>query len=214
VPRGLFLIKWSDIVGGTVFMKYPEDLEIPENVVQQIQISHDFIESNITIKEENWNSLSYSNPNKEIVSVLVLDKFDDASDYKSILEEFSKELDMDLTKEELQERMESFFDLSLHAFRARDEVISKLSNELADLKGFEFDINKKIEFLSSKKFIDVKTKVLLLLLVHDTLNYKELKNRIESSDAWLEKVLLKLKKMKLIKADETKNKDKRYYITF
>ncbi|MGV9172951.1 MAG: hypothetical protein ACOC44_19715 [Promethearchaeia archaeon] len=195
-------------------MKYPEDLEIPENVVQQIQISHDFIESNITIKEENWNSLSYSNENKELVTVLVLDRFDDASDYKSILEEFSNELDMDLTKEELKERLEKFYELSLNAFRARDEVISKLSNELAALKDFEFDINKKIEFLSSKKFIDVKTRILLLLLIHESLTYEQLKNRIETSESWLEKVIKKLRRMKLIKSDENDDEEKSYYITF
>ncbi|MFO8020554.1 MAG: hypothetical protein R6U96_18170 [Promethearchaeia archaeon] len=208
------MIKWSDIVGGTVYMKYPEDLEIPENVVQQIQISHDFIESNITIKEENWNSLSYSNENKEIVSVLVLDRFDEASDYKSILEEFSNELDMDLTEEELEERLEKFFKSSLNAFRARDEVISKLSNELADLKNFEYEINKKIEFLTSKKFLDVKTKIMLLLLIHEELSFDHIKARIETSERWLTKVIKKLERMDLIDSHKRKDEDKKYYLTF
>ena len=41
-------------------MKYPENLEIPENIVQQIQISHNFVESHITIEEKNWNSNLFS----------------------------------------------------------------------------------------------------------------------------------------------------------
>ncbi|MHA1782190.1 MAG: hypothetical protein ACTSUL_02070, partial [Promethearchaeota archaeon] len=74
-------------------MKYPDDLEIPLNVVQQIQISHNFVESYITIEEKDWNSISYYNDKKDIIIVLVLDKYDEAQDYTVILDEFKKELE-------------------------------------------------------------------------------------------------------------------------
>ena len=74
-------------------MKFPENLEIPDNVVQQIQISHNFVESYITIEEKDWNSISYYNENKEIIIVLALDKYDDSSDYTIILDEFKKEIE-------------------------------------------------------------------------------------------------------------------------
>ena len=67
-------------------MKFPEDLDVPDNVVQQIQISHNFVESYITIEEKDWNSISYYNENKEIIIVMVLDKYDDSSDYSVILD--------------------------------------------------------------------------------------------------------------------------------
>ena len=82
-------------------MKYPEELDIPDNIVQQIQISHNFIESYITIEEKNWSSISYYNEEKDIIIVLVLDKYDDSSDYTIILDEFKKELQLDLKEKEL-----------------------------------------------------------------------------------------------------------------
>ena len=87
-------------------MKFPETLEVPDNVVQQIQISHNFVESYITIEEKNWNSISYYNENKEIIIVLVLDRFDDASDYTVILDEFKKELELELKETKLKEHLE------------------------------------------------------------------------------------------------------------
>ena len=80
-------------------MKYPEALEIPTNIVQQIQISHNFIESYITIEEKDWNSISYYNEKKDVIIVLVLEKFDDASDYTIILDEFKRELDLEIKEE-------------------------------------------------------------------------------------------------------------------
>ena len=88
------MIKWDEVLGGNIYMKFPEDLEVLDNAVQQIQISHNFIESYITIEEKNWNSISYYNENREIIIVLVLDKYDDASDYTVILDEFKKELEL------------------------------------------------------------------------------------------------------------------------
>ena len=95
-------------------MKYPEDLETPLNVVQQIQISHNFVESYIITNEENWNSLSFYNPDKEIVIVLVLDKFDDGHDYKEVLNNFNKELEKHASSEEkMKVHLEKVYNLSL-----------------------------------------------------------------------------------------------------
>jgi D-hexose-6-phosphate mutarotase len=123
-------------------MKFPENLVIPDNVVQQIQISHNFVESYITIEEKDWNSISYYNENKEIIIVLSLDKYDDASDYTVILDEFKKELELELKEDSLKEHLERIYNLSLNVFRTRDEVIGKLSNEVAHLKTMEYDLRK------------------------------------------------------------------------
>jgi len=90
-------------------MKFPDDLEVPENVVQQIQISHNFVESYITIEEKNWNSISYYSESKEIIIVLVLDKYDDSSDYTVLLDEFKRELGIDEgeTTEDLEYTLET-----------------------------------------------------------------------------------------------------------
>jgi D-hexose-6-phosphate mutarotase len=111
------LIKWDEILGGNIYMKHPNDITIPDNVVQQIQISHNFVESYITIEEKNWNSISYYNENKEIIIVLVLDKYDDSSDYTVILDEFKKELELELNEDRLKEHIERIYNLSLKVFR-------------------------------------------------------------------------------------------------
>ncbi|TFG25733.1 MAG: hypothetical protein EU533_00865 [Promethearchaeota archaeon] len=179
-------------------MKYPEDLEIPTNIVQQIQISHNFIESYITIEEKNWNSISYYNENKDIIIVLALEKFDDASDYTIILDEFKRELDLDIKEERLKRHLKEKYDLSLKVFRTRDEVISKLSNEVAQLKTHEYDLKKRFDKISQSDHLKVKSKIQILLTINDQLSYTELKKAINTSTRWLNEVLKSLLKNNLI----------------
>ncbi|MCK4481168.1 MAG: hypothetical protein KAV01_11615, partial [Candidatus Lokiarchaeota archaeon] len=86
MPNGIFLIRWDEVEGGMIYLKYPEDLEISNPAVQQITISHNFTESYIITEEKNWKSVSYYNENKEIIIVLVLSRYDDGDDYLEILE--------------------------------------------------------------------------------------------------------------------------------
>jgi hypothetical protein len=165
-------------------MKYPEDLEINSNVVQQIQISHNFVESYITIEEKDWNSISYYNENKDIIIVLVLDKYDDASDYTIILDEFKKELELDIKEERLKRHLEEKYDLSLKVFRTRDEVIAKLSNEVAHLKTLEYDLKKRFDKIARSDHLKVKSKIQFLLAVNDQVSYDEIKKTINTSSRW------------------------------
>jgi len=206
---GIFLIKWDEIIGGTVYLKYPPDLEIPENVVQQIQISHDFIESQITIKEKDWNSISYYNEDKQIITVLILDKYADSSDYMGLLEEFNKALDQDATDEELLDHMEKI--LSTEVFRTRDEVIAKLSNEVAELKMREYDLDRKFEKIINIDAIGVKGKIIALLALKDHLTYEEMRKGINTSKRWLETVLNTLSKNDIIGYNSEK---RTYYLKF
>jgi hypothetical protein len=198
MPIGIFLIKWDEILGGTIYMKYPEDLEIPTNVVQQIQISHNFVESYITIEEKDWNSISYYNSSKDIIIVLALDRYDDASDYTVILDEFKKELDMNIQEDRLKRHLKEKYDLSLKVFRTRDEVISKLSNEVAQLKTLEYDLVKRFEKIAKSDHLKVKSKIQFLLAINDEVPYKELQKNIDTSKRWLNNVLETLVKNKLI----------------
>jgi len=186
-------------------MKYPNDVAIPDNVVQQIQISHNFVESYITIEEKNWNSISYYNENKEIIIVLVLDKYDDSSDYTVILDEFKKELELELNEDKLKEHIERIFNLSLKVFRTRDEVIAKLSNEVAQLKTLEYDLEKKFEKISKSDHLKVKSKIQFLLAINDEMKYEDIKKSINTSKRWLDSVLDTLSKNKIIKYDNEKD---------
>jgi hypothetical protein len=179
-------------------MKFPENLEVPDNVVQQIQISHNFVESYITIEEKNWNSISYYNENKEIIIVLVLDKYDDGSDYTVILDEFKKELELELKETKLKEHLERIFKLSLNVFRTRDEVIGKLSNEVAQLKTSEYDLKKRFEKIAQSNHLKVKSKIQFLLAINNEMEYKELRNSIDTSKSWLDDVLKTLSKNNIV----------------
>ena len=190
-------------------MKFPEGLEIPDNVVQQIQISHNFIESYITIEEKNWTSISYYNENREIIIVLVLDKYDDGSDYTVVLDEFKKELELELNETELKKHLERIYNLSLNVFRTRDEVIGKLSNQVAHLKTMEFDLRKRFEKIVKADHLKVKSKIQFLLAVTNEMNYKEIRKSIDTSKNWLDKVLETLTQNKIIGYD---NKKDTYYL--
>ena len=186
-------------------MKYPNDVAIPENVVQQIQISHNFVESYITIEEKNWNSISYYNENKEIIIVLVLDKYDDSSDYTVILDEFKKELELEINEDRLKEHIERIYNLSLKVFRTRDEVISKLSNEVAQLKTLEYDLTKRFALILKSDQLKVKSKIQFLLAIKDEVKYSELRKSINTSKKWLDSVLDTLSKNKIVKYDSEKD---------
>ena len=192
-------------------MKYPDELDISDNIVQQIQISHNFIESYITIEEKNWSSISYYNEKKDIIIVLVLDKYDDSSDYTIILDEFKKELQLDLKEKDLRWHLERIFNLSLKVFRTRDEVIAKLSNEVAQLKTLEYDLKKKFAKIADSDHLKVKSKIQFLLAINDELSYDELKKAINTSNRWFDEVLKTLLQNKIIAYDHEKDS---YYLLF
>lgn len=199
------------MIGGNIYLKYPEDFEIPDNVVQQIQISHNFVESYITIEEKDWNSISYYNENKEIIIVLALDKYDDASDYTVILDEFKKELDLDIKEDKMKKHLKEKYDLSLKVFRTRDEVISKLSNEVAQLKTFEYDWKKRFEKIAKSNHLKVKSKIQFLLAINEEMEYCELCQNLDTSKNWINSVLETLMKNKIIGYN---NENDSYYLQF
>jgi len=192
-------------------MKYPPDLIIPDNIVQQIQISHNFVESYITIEETNWNSISYYNEDKEVIIVLILDKYDDGSDFVVILDEFKKELELDLSEENLKEHLERIYNLSLNVLGTRDEVISKLSNELAQLKTSEYDLTKRFDKIAKSDHLKVKSKIQFLLAINEEVKYDQLRKSIDTSKRWLDSVLETLIKNNIIGYN---NKKDSYYLMF
>lgn len=205
------MITFDRIVGGEIYLKFPDILEIPINIIQQIQISHNFSESYIITEEKTWNSVSFYNSDKEIVIVLVLDKFDEGNDYLSVLEEFNKDLYKYENENELKEQLERQFQFSLEVFRTRDEVIAKLSNEVAQLKMKVYDLEKRFEKAIKSDHLKVKSRILFLLSVYDELSFKEIKKQVKTSKRWLENVIENLVKNELVEYDTNKNT---YYINF
>ncbi|MFX0081650.1 MAG: hypothetical protein ACFE94_07850 [Candidatus Hodarchaeota archaeon] len=194
------MIKWDEVIGGTVYMRYPEDLEIPDPIVQQITISHNFTESHIITEEKDWNSVSYYNENKEMIIVLVLkpSSLDDGNDYIELLEDFNKELDKELNEDTLKIRLETMFSASLEAFQTTDAVIYKLSNEVALLRTKEYDIEERFKKVQNSDHLPVKSKILFILAVNDGLSFEKIKNSVNTSNKWLKSVLETLVKTKVI----------------
>ncbi len=205
MPNGIFLIRWDEVEGGIIYLKYPENLEIPNPVVQQITISHNFTESYIITEEKNWNSVSYYNENKEIIIVLVLSKYDDGNDYLEILEKFNQEIDLELDEQKLKKHLETMFHISLDAFRTTDEVISKLSNEVAYLKTREYDFEVKFNAITNSNHLSVKGKILFLLAIKDTVSIEDFKKVINTSNRWLFNVLETLVKSETVGYNPEKN---------
>jgi len=113
-----------------------------------------------------------------------------------VVEEFNRELEKGLSKEELLKQMKRC--LNIDVFRTRDEVISKLSNEVAQLKMLEYDYERKFKFLTSLDILSVKGKVLILLAANESLSFNQIKNHIKTSKKWLESVIETLIKNNLI----------------
>ncbi|MEJ2250570.1 MAG: adenylyl-sulfate kinase [Candidatus Lokiarchaeota archaeon] len=194
-------IEWSDIMGGQVLMRYPENLDIADNMVQQIQISHNFTESYIINEEKEWNSISFYNEDKELIIVLVLDKYDDGTDFIPILEEFNKQVDSfdtEINGKDLKKRLKELFNFSFNVFRTRDEVISKLSNEVAQLKTRQYDYHKKFERIIDSNHLPVKAKLQFLLSINEYLTIEEIEEKIDTSRNWLKNVIETLVKNDII----------------
>jgi len=211
MPKGIFLIKWDEILGGTIYSKYPEDLKIPEKTVQSIQISHNFTESYIITEEKNWNSASFYNPKKEIVIVLVLEKYDEGNDFLVVLEEFNKELEKDLEEEELKSELKRMFNFSQTVFRTRDEVFTKLSNELADLKMKAFFYERKFNKIIESDQLNSKEKILYLLSIKDEVNIEDLSKLTYTNEKYTKEIIDSLVKENIIGFNSKKNT---YFIIF
>ncbi|MBY8985147.1 MAG: hypothetical protein KGD65_08780 [Candidatus Lokiarchaeota archaeon] len=213
MPTGIFLIKWDEVIGGVVYMRYPETLEIPDPIVQQITISHNFTESYIISEEKQWNSVSYYNENKEMIIVLVLSRYDAGNDFippqSSLLEEFNKELDKEITEEKLRIRLETLFKSSLDAYRTTEAVMTKLSNEVAQLRTKEYDFELKFGLIAKSDHLPVKSKILFLLAINDGLSLEDLKKSVKTSATWLRNVLETLLKNNVIGYNSQKDV---YYI--
>ena len=125
--------------------------------------------------------------------------------------DFKKELELDISDEKLKRHLKEKYDLSLKAFRTTHEVISKLSNEIAQLKTMEYDLKKKFEKIAKSNHLKVKSKIQFLLAINDELAYRDLKRNINTSKSWLNSVIETLLKNNIIGYNVKKDT---YYLIF
>ncbi len=203
MPKGIFLIDWDEFEGGVISLKYPEDLEVPPNFVQLLQISHSFNPGIMNIKEDDFNGLSLGNEELQKVTVLILTKFEDAEDFKEILmlinDVVSKHSD-----DRLLEEIERLFMASQSVFRAREAVLTKLADEVTALKNTEIDIRQSMEWFIKHENNSPKKKILFILLRYGSLTFNEIKNYSEINNEELHGVLDEMIKESLIKQKKEK----------
>jgi biotin operon repressor len=201
--KGVALIEWDVVEGGKLSMKYPKDLVVPENIVQQIQLAHNFSNSYIITEEQNWNSISFYNEDEETIVLLVLGKYDDGSDYISVLDEFNKEIETGVKGEKLKAQLKKIYTHSLDVFRTRDEVVSKLCEDLSSTKTELFKLEQKLDHLFASDVFQLRDKILLLFAQRDYISVEELCRVLgDVKEKKVRKIIKKLQKKSLLVHDD------------
>jgi len=211
MPEGIFIIDWDAFEGGVISLKYPEDLDIPENFVQLLQISHSFNPGVMNIKEEDFNGLSLGNEELQKVTVLILTKFEDAEDFKEILF-LINDVVTKHSGDNLLEEIERLFMTSQSVFKAREAVLNKLANEVNSLKNIEIDIRQSMDWLIRHEEKSQKKKILFILLRHGPLLEEDIEKYSDLSHEDLLKYLNEMEKEQLIALKKGKYKSMIHYI--
>jgi len=211
MPEGIFIIDWDEFEGGVISLKYPIDLEIPENFVQLLQISHSFNPGVMNIKEEDFNGLSLGNEELQKVTVLVLTKFEDAEDFKEILS-LINDVVAKHSGDNLLEEIERLFMTSQSVFKAREAVLNKLANEVNSLKNIEIDIRQSMDWFIRHETNFPKKKILFILLRYGPLILEEIEKHSDFSHEDLLKYLEEMEKEQLISLKKGKYRSMIHYI--
>ena len=211
MPEGIFIIDWDEFEGGVISLKYPEDLEIPENFVQLLQISHSFNPGVMNIKEEDFNGLSLGNEELQKVTVLTLTKFEDAEDFKEILS-LINDVVAKHSGDNLLEEIERLFMTSQSVFKAREAVLNKLANEVNSLKNIEIDIRQSMDWFIRHETNFPKKKILFILLRYGPLILEEIEKHSDFSHEDLLKYLEEMEKDQLISLKKEKYRSMIHYI--
>jgi hypothetical protein len=211
MPEGIFIIDWDEYEGGVISLKYPADLDIPENFVQLLQISHSFNPGIMNIKEEDFNGLSLGNEELQKVTVLILTKFEDAEDFKEILS-LINDVVAKHSDDDLLEEIERLFMTSKSVFKAREAVLNKLANEVNSLKNTEIDIRQSIDWFIRHEEKSQKNKILFILLRYGPLYEEEIEKYSDLSNEDLLKYLKEMEKDQLIALKKGKYKSMIHYI--
>ncbi|MHA1473674.1 MAG: hypothetical protein ACTSQ5_00660 [Promethearchaeota archaeon] len=211
MPEGIFIIDWDEYEGGVISLKYPENLDIPANFVQLLQISHSFNPGIMNIKEEGFNGLSLGNEELQKVTVLVLTRFEDAEDFKEILS-LINDVVAKHSGDNLLEEIERLFMTSQSVFKAREAVLNKLANEVNSLKNIEIDIRQSMDWFIRHETNSPKKKILFILLRYGPLILEEIEKYSEFSHEDLLKYLEEMEKDQLISLKKGKYRSMIHYI--
>jgi len=127
MPLGICIINWDVNEGGSIGLRHPESLNVPDNIVQILQISHNFTPGVLHIRESNFNALSFGKEEHQKVIVLVLSIYEDSEDFKGIIEQLNQVVSDNPDESQLLGELKRVFELSQSVFKAREAVMMKLA---------------------------------------------------------------------------------------
>ncbi len=206
MPQGLVLISWDEFEGAQIAFKEPATLDIPEPIIQHIQISHNLISSWMITQEEGFNGISFYSPDHGYVILLVLEKHDEGQDYKTIVEQINDFLNTKPDPGVIESELKKIYALTFSVYRARESVMLKLAEEVADISMAQHDLQRNIDVII-KNTRDSSTRILLFLALHEPASFEDLLKEVPVTAIWLRSRLKVLEEQKLVMF-----KDEKYWI--
>jgi hypothetical protein len=210
MPLGICIINWDVNEGGSIGIRHPESLNVPDNIVQILQISHNFTPGLLHIRESNFNALSFGNEELQKVIVLVLSIYEDSEDFKGIIEQINQVVNENPDETQLLEELKRVFELSQTVFKAREAVMMKLAQEIADLKNREVDIKNSLRYLFAHEKTS-RLKFIYLLMLNGSMTESDINKELKLAPFALKKLFTTLQKDKIIEKQADKYNLLLYY---
>lgn len=173
MTKGLVLIGWDEFEGAQLTHVVPPDLEVDDNVVTRVQIAHNFTTSWMITREEDFNGISYYDPEHGYVILLVLDKYDDGQDYREIIDQVNELLLSNPPADAISSELEKIYALSHSVYKAREAVLMKLAQQVSQLKIFQHDVTRALR-VALGVCREPTTKVLLGIALLDSATPQQL----------------------------------------
>ena len=166
--------------------KYPDSLDVPENTIQQLQLN--FCRIHAIYFHGHYFDPRF-HPEKRSSS-LVLTENEDKEDYVEILNGFNQIISNSesLDRPGFPTEMRTIYDLSHHVFKAKEQVMINLANQITQLKEDHEEYKMRLEYLLNNE-TDPEKKVLLAFFYEEELTYSELRERYSLSNEELDKYL-------------------------
>jgi hypothetical protein len=200
LPIGLVIIHWDSYQGAVEFFKYPPEFNVSNEHLQQIQMSHNFISSIMSHRDDDVNVLSFYNDTHKKVIAFFLSKLEDWQDYRKVIERFDQVLlsHSNDTKDVLFKELIDVYDYSFSVINAREEVMLHLAEKVSSLTEIEHDFNKRLGILLRFNGTKLHAKILTALILHKELPSGVLYERTQTNSS-------KSSYYKCLKELETKN---------
>ena len=201
MPKGLIIIEWDAVEGGIIGDCYPKDLQIPDNLIQILQISHNFNPGimNTTLGKDKEKVLSIGNMEIQKVIVLLLTRYEDAEDFIEYLKEVEVFVVEFHDTPNFIDKLQEAYLKSEMVFRTRETVMEKLATEVAILKTKQADVNSVLQYLyNNERIWTTKITYLFLMEDEDNLSFKEIIEKTKLSEKRLKEYLSKMQNQKRI----------------